>query len=85
MECLEEKAGNDQNNKKSFQLGTCVNEDEDGEGMEGIDSDGSESSADSYESQERPHPNLNYKSLYVFHQTTPPRNIAIKMVGKIVS
>ena len=51
---------------------------EDG-GEDGHESDGS-SSTGSYESQERPFPNLNYTSLFIFHQMTPPRNIAIKMV-----
>ncbi|XP_075241617.1 voltage-dependent T-type calcium channel subunit alpha-1I-like [Convolutriloba macropyga] len=50
---------------------------EDG-GEDGHESDGS-SSTGSYESQERPFPNLNYTSLFIFHQMTPPRNIAIKM------
>ena len=50
-------------------------EDED----DGNDSDSS--SSDSIESRERPYPMINYRSLYVFHQLTPPRNFAIQLVS----
>ena len=78
---LKRKTTSDSKREDKQRLKLEAQEPEEDVGMlEGADSDGETSSTGTFESQERPYPLINYRSLYFFRQMTFPRNLAIKMV-----